>query len=637
MFLPGYIYNVIKHITGFCVIYLLSCTISFAQITLFNNETRTSFTPETLSFFVDSSKDRSWKRYETIKQNLAPYSENSFSLSYKNKMVWIRLKPGIIKSAGQPMYLMVRNPHINFLGAWLLKNDRLIESFPLTGDRLPFNTRTIKHPDFLFPLSKDSLQLYSYVLLIDKRNEVVHIPLHLLTDTGLSDFDRKKNLLAGLFTGIILFLLVFNFFLYFNTKDRLYIFYGIYVLLALFYILSDSGYTFMFFFPEQPLLSDYLRPLSINMATPVYLLFCMELLNVKKNLPVYYRWMMRLLVVTFIIFVISIFILSTDLKLRPVLAATTFVIVNLLTFCNIATCVASYRKKVPYTSFILFVSLMVIAGFALFSLYLNSKVPDTFFTRNVMKITIAVEIVVLAMVLSLRFKSYKQQSENLLRQSRLQQEQIFKTVTDYQEKELMRLSSLLHDSIGARLSALRFNLESEKTETMQTERTDKVIAEINDLTNEVRRFSHGLSPVLLQEKGLKEALRQFISPINENGQLYIQFEMIGSIQRSSYRYELLIYSIIQELIQNIIKHSHASEAIVQLLLEDDLISIFVEDNGGGFDKNLIKDGLGFSQIKQLITFVKGTLQLDTAENNGTRVSIEFTTIPDEGKYPDTHS
>ena len=93
----------------------------------------------------------------------------------------------------------------------------------------------------------------------------------------------------------------------------------------------------------------------------------------------------------------------------------------------------------------------------------------------------------------------------------------------------------------------------------------------------------------------------------------------------------------QELIQNIIKHSGATEAIVQLLLEDDLVSIFVEDNGRGFDVNKMQEGLGFLQIKQLVTFVNGTLQVDSVLEKGSRISIEFTVLPDERNHPYTNS
>ncbi|HYK56370.1 MAG TPA: ATP-binding protein, partial [Flavisolibacter sp.] len=73
----------------------------------------------------------------------------------------------------------------------------------------------------------------------------------------------------------------------------------------------------------------------------------------------------------------------------------------------------------------------------------------------------------------------------------------------------------------------------------------------------------------------------------------------------------------------------ATEVIIQIILETELISIFVEDNGRGFDKAFVKEGLGFSQIKGLVTFVNGHFEVDSQVNKGCRISIEFPLIPHE--------
>ncbi|MDE3251470.1 MAG: hypothetical protein KGO92_01610, partial [Bacteroidota bacterium] len=212
----------------------------------------------------------------------------------------------------------------------------------------------------------------------------------------------------------------------------------------------------------------------------------------------------------------------------------------------------------------------------------------------------------------------------------------YKSISDYQEKEMQRLSSLLHDSIGARLSTLRLNLEASQLEQLPDQTKDKIhtaITDISNLADEVRAFSHSLSPLLLQEKGLVNAIRQIVDKVNQSKGLFIQFENIGSRNKIPFRYELMMYNILQELIQNIIKHSGASEAIIQLILENELISVFIEDNGVGFEKSLNKSGLGYAQIQQLIIFVNGKLAVDSQPNNGCRVSIEFPILPDEFRYP----
>jgi signal transduction histidine kinase len=152
---------------------------------------------------------------------------------------------------------------------------------------------------------------------------------------------------------------------------------------------------------------------------------------------------------------------------------------------------------------------------------------------------------------------------------------------------------------------------------------DFVANDISALADEVRTFSHEISPLLLQKNGLIITIQQLIQSINKTGKLIIQFENIGSVNQVSFSTEIMLYNILHELIQNIIKHAEADFCIMQLILEKEIISIFIEDNGKGFDKNKITDGLGFSQIKKLIAFVDGNFSIDTSADNGCKISIEF--------------
>jgi two-component system, sensor histidine kinase LadS len=135
--------------------------------------------------------------------------------------------------------------------------------------------------------------------------------------------------------------------------------------------------------------------------------------------------------------------------------------------------------------------------------------------------------------------------------------------------------------------------------------------------------------VILQKKGLMQALRDLIEQYNRTGKIHIHLESIGTLEASAFQNELMVYRILQELMQNAVKHAHATEVMIQVMLEPELISIFVEDNGRGFDKAFMKEGLGFSQIKGLVTFVNGRFEVDSQVNKGCRISIEFPIIPHE--------
>jgi signal transduction histidine kinase len=551
-------------------------------------------------------------------------------------MLWLKLPLKDFNKAGDLKEMMVRNPHINFLAAWLFQGDSLVHSYGLTGDHLPFFSRPANYADYVFPIPEKYKNSGSLLLLIDKRNEQLNIPIHGLSDKGLTEYVQRKNLLAGLITGLSLFLFLFSLFLYYNMRERLYIFYGLYIVAAFTYIFSDYGYLFMYFFPNNPSLADFTRPLAISLATPLYMLFILRFLSVRENLPVQYKWMVRYLVAYLVIFVSSLFFLPETGTIRVILVIMMQLFQNLTSLLIIYVAWVGWRRQVAYAPYIIGSTLVLLTAFSLFMLFVSGFITDNFFTRNLMNIGFSIELSILAFVLTLRFKNYKLQMERLLREVNLQQEQIYKSISDYQEREMQRLSSLLHDSVGARLSALRLNLESTNLEpdaVLAKEKIDQAVLDISNLADEVRVFSHNLSPLLLQEKGLVNAIRQIVTRINQSNGIYIQFENIGSRLHVPFRYELMMYNILQELIQNILKHAKASEAIIQLILEKRLISVFVEDNGRGFEKKTNKEGLGFSQIQQLVTFVNGKLSVDAEPGNGCRISIEFPILPDDFSYP----
>lgn len=551
-------------------------------------------------------------------------------------MLWLYIPFAAIKGHVQLNYLMVRNPHINYIGAWVVKGDSLVKSFPLSGDHKTFRERAIVHPDFVFDVMQNNTKENAFVLLIDKRNEQLNIPVHFLTDDGFLYFNRTKNFIAGLMMGVGFFLILFSIFLFYQMRERLYIYYAVYIALVFLYIFSDYGYSFMYFFPNNPFPADFTRPLAISLATPIYVLFTLNLLKSKQLLPVYYKWSMRYLLVYFILFFTALFVFLETGPLRALLLWGMQIYQTLSGILLLLIALVSMKKKIPYSIYIVFSALTLFVTLFVFVQYLSGFIADTLITRNMANVGYVLEIIILAFVLSLRFKSYKEESEHLLRTTNLQQEQIFKTVSDYQEKERQRYSSMLHDSVGARLSAIRFNLESalnNQNNLPVSELLKNAVNDVSLLANDVRVFSHELSPILLQQRGLVSAITEFINSINKSSAIYIQFESIGMLNKTSFKYESLVYNIVQELIQNIIKHSGATEVIVQLMLEKELIYLFVEDNGRGFNPLSVKEGLGFSQIKQLVTFVQGTLTVDGKEHAGCRITIEFPVLPDEANNP----
>lgn len=154
-----------------------------------------------------------------------------------------------------------------------------------------------------------------------------------------------------------------------------------------------------------------------------------------------------------------------------------------------------------------------------------------------------------------------------------------------QEQERGRLARDLHDGLGGLLSGTKLQLsylDPHQSETIE-DGISKSIKQIDGAVEELRRVAHNLMPDLLVKYGLEVAIQEFASRIS-NSALDIHTEFINYRNSLSEEKQLIIYRIIQELVNNAIKHADASEIIIQISQEESVLNLTVEDNGKGFDQ-----------------------------------------------------
>jgi len=180
------------------------------------------------------------------------------------------------------------------------------------------------------------------------------------------------------------------------------------------YIISDYGLLFMYLFPNFYQIADFTRPLAISFAAPLYALFCIQLLAIKQHMPVAYKWAMRYLFLYLMILVCGMVLMKSYGPLRIVLLWQMQIFQNLNTLLALTLAIMGIRKKLPYSIYIVVSSSVLIVCFLLFMNLMSGYLTDTFFTRNLMNIGFTVEISILAFVLTLRFRAYKEKSEALL-------------------------------------------------------------------------------------------------------------------------------------------------------------------------------------------------------------------------------
>jgi signal transduction histidine kinase len=199
-----------------------------------------------------------------------------------------------------------------------------------------------------------------------------------------------------------------------------------------------------------------------------------------------------------------------------------------------------------------------------------------------------------------------------------------------QEDERSRLAKDLHDGLGGLLSGVKFSLRNMKDNLIMTPENMSVFERSLDMIDtsikELRRVAHNMMPEMLTKFGLNEAVKEYCNSINTTKLLTVNYQSVGMEEtRVDSPIEIIVYRIVQELLNNTIKHAAATDVFVQLIREEKRLSIVVEDNGKGFDTALATEskGAGWMNIRSRVDYLKGQLDIHSEPGKGTLVNIEI--------------
>lgn len=239
-------------------------------------------------------------------------------------------------------------------------------------------------------------------------------------------------------------------------------------------------------------------------------------------------------------------------------------------------------------------------------------------------------VVFLAILLVLFLVIY--QKRIVTQESRLQklqnerQQMLLEATIEGQERERERLAKDLHDGIGSLLSGLRLHLKFHKNKEDSTSERAKFLAEACEIVDEgiknVRSVSHNLMPATLERFGLVTAMKECVETINKSIGLAVSINTINEPYKLAKEIDLGLLRVFQELIQNTIKHSNATAAIVSITFAVDFISIHYQDNGQGINLDKIdKNGIGIKNMQSRIQALKGRFSIDDSFLDGFAVHI----------------
>lgn len=237
----------------------------------------------------------------------------------------------------------------------------------------------------------------------------------------------------------------------------------------------------------------------------------------------------------------------------------------------------------------------------------------------------------------LSYRNYKHRQK--LQQAKIDELETEKQLTATEavlkgeEQERTRLAKDLHDGLGGMLSGIKFSLNNMKENLIMTSDNvhafERSIDMLDSSIKEMRRVAHNMMPEILVKYGLDTALKEYCEEMDRNGVLHVNYQSVGMHQADIQQtVSITIYRIVQELLNNAIKHANAKNVLVQLhqSVQENLLAVTVEDDGNGFDAELLQQsaGMGWLNIRNRVEFLKGRIDLQSAPGKGTSVMIEIT-------------
>ena len=242
-------------------------------------------------------------------------------------------------------------------------------------------------------------------------------------------------------------------------------------------------------------------------------------------------------------------------------------------------------------------------------------------------------------VLGLLYRNSKQKNLIAQKENNYQQEQIkflerqqqvvsLQSMVNGQETERTRIAKDLHDGLGGLFSTIKMlfsTLQHEKSYLKSEPLFQKSYDMVNTASEEVRRIAHNMMPEVLIKLGLVQAVQDHCNSINAGKLLEVSMQMYGMDKRLNASTEIMLFRIIQELLNNIIKHAHASEAIIQFNRDGNRLSVTIEDNGRGFSLQQTdnKTHAGLSSVESRVAYLNGKLSIDSQKEVGTTVMMDF--------------
>ncbi len=473
--------------------------------------------------------------------------------------------------------------------------------------KTPIVNRPIAHRMFAFPVTiKPNQTLTLYCRAIRKKS-VLLLPITLFSQHEFITNGFSFDLLISLGMGIWLIAFLTSLTLFLATKKNLLFYYALYTLTYGIAFMSLIG-IWNHYVPNIPLLDENTHLVMFGIAGFAQLNFTTEFLQLRSLLK--RKWLTGIKIISLLSLSAAIYTLIWPFSYtNSSIISGVGLVIELLIVCLVIFGLTR-RKYEALVYLISFLPLLISISWFSISVLFSVDISWLFY-----KLGYAIPFVqIIVLGIGVGFKLIREKEESLTAVSAMKQQYV-EQLLNAQEIERRRIARDLHDDIGTSLIALRGKLPTDSPDAHNF--LDQIIAD-------VRAVSHNLMPDELATLGLAGALSEVAHRLAESSGIKFLFISAGETVPLSPMAELTLYRAVLELMNNVVRHSGATESLVQLVYHPDLLSIIVEDNGRGFtNKNTeLMNGIGLNSVASRTEWLRGLMAIDSSVA-GTTIRLEI--------------
>ena len=491
-----------------------------------------------------------------------------------------------------------------------------------TGDRLAFGSRDIRHR---YPVFKVALQagVVSRVLLRVQSSTSILVPLTLWREDAFFSHSHDQALVAGLYYGVLLALVVYNLFLYPTVRDTAYLWFSLYLGSFALFQFSLDGFAARFFWPDWPVIADRAAIVSLYVCMAAALQFIRHIGRMHRYARRFDRLFAGLSFVAFMLAGITALMGSGSVfSLLPAFGVLVILLIPVPLWM-------AWRRGYQPARFALFAYLPVVPGAVWLAARAADQIEPSFWSEHLFVIGAAISSILLSFALAdqinvLRREQAEIQS-SLLESERAAgkaKQQFARQLIEAQDNERRRIAADLHDGVGQNLSFLSNMLARYQRRngvvlpTVITETTQNAI-------DEVRAISHHLHPHLLDRVGLLTAIEALAEQVTSQTGIRCTASLEDITALLSKGGDLHLYRIAQEALSNVVRHSAADRIELVLRRKGETIEFSITDNGRGVKEGSASSGLGLESIRERARLLGGKVTFGATVPRGFKLVLSL--------------